>query len=126
MKIVVAPDSFKGSLSASEVAECIGAGGIRKADPEIIIRTIPIADGGEGGTVETMLKAAGGGIIEVVVTGPLGVRLNSFFGVLKDSSTAVIEIAAAAGGLGGWFPMTRGIRCLPLPTGGWESSFWKP
>lgn len=95
MKIVVAPDSFKGSLSASEVAECIGAG-IRKADPEIIIRTIPIADGGEG-TVETMLKAAGGGIIEVVVTGPLGVRLNSFFGVLKDSSTAVIEIAAAAG-----------------------------
>lgn len=95
MKIVVAPDSFKGSLSATRVAECIGAG-IEKADPEIEVRMVPIADGGEG-TVEAVLKAAGGKIIETSVTGPLGTRIPSFFGVLEDGPTAIIEIAAAAG-----------------------------
>ncbi|NLZ28779.1 MAG: glycerate kinase [Firmicutes bacterium] len=95
MKIVVAPDSFKGSLSATRVAECIGAG-IKKADAGIEVKMVPIADGGEG-TVEAVLKAAGGKIIETSVVGPRGTRIPSFFGILEDDSTAVVEIAAAAG-----------------------------
>ena len=95
MKIVVAPDSFKGNLSGVQVADCIEKG-IRMADEKIIVKKIPVADGGEG-TVEALVTATEGRIIKKKVKGPLMEDIDSFFGVLGDAKTAVIEMAAAAG-----------------------------
>ncbi len=95
MKIVIAPDSFKGNLSSVEVANFIAAG-IKKADQGIQVVKIPIADGGEGST-EAMVAADGGQIFPAVVTGPLGEPVDAFWGLLSDRETAVIEMAAAAG-----------------------------
>ena len=95
MKIVIAPDSFKGNLSSVTVAECIAAG-VRKADPAINIVQIPVADGGEG-SVEAMVEAAGGRLMTARVVGPLGETVDAIWGLLADGQTAVIEMAAAAG-----------------------------
>lgn len=95
MKIIIAPDSFKGNLSSIQVAGYIAAG-IRKADPQAEIIEIPVADGGEG-SVEALVTAAGGKILTARVTGPLGNPVDSFWGLLADGQTAVIEMAAAAG-----------------------------
>jgi glycerate 2-kinase len=95
MKFVIAPDSFKESLSAVEVARAIGQG-IKLAIPNAIISKIPIADGGEG-TVDAILTASGGTRIRAEVTDPLGNTIESFFGLLPDQKTAVIELAAASG-----------------------------
>lgn len=95
MKIVVAPDSFKGNLSALEVAARIEEG-IKRADGEIVVKKIPIADGGEG-TVEALVIATDGKILHKRVHGPLMEEIDSFFGILGDNETAVIEMAAAAG-----------------------------
>ncbi|TCO61517.1 glycerate kinase [Caldanaerobacter subterraneus] len=93
MKILLAPDSFKGSLSSKEVCHAMENGIKRVIDAEII--SIPIADGGEG-TVEALVYAVGGEIIRSDVTGPLGEKVEAFYGILKDG-TAVIEMAACAG-----------------------------
>lgn len=95
MKIVVAPDSFKESLSAMEVAQAIEKG-FRAVFPDAQIEKIPMADGGEG-TVQSLVDATGGKIITKEVTGPLGEKVTAFFGVLGDGKTAVIEMAAASG-----------------------------
>ena len=95
MKILVAPDSFKGSLTAMEAAESIGRG-IQKADPEIEVDLLPMADGGEG-TVQSLVDATKGEIIKKEVTGPLGEPVKAFYGLLGDGKTAVIEMAAASG-----------------------------
>jgi len=95
VKIVIAPDSFKGSLSAAAVADAI-ARGVLKAAPDAEVDLIPLADGGEG-TVETMMRATGGRIASVPATDPLGNRMESSFGVLGDGLTAVVEMAAASG-----------------------------
>jgi len=95
MKIVVAPDSFKGNLSSIQVAGYMEAG-ILKADDSIKVIKVPVADGGEG-SVETMLAAAGGILVPLKVCGPLGETIDSFYGLLADGRTAVIEMAAAAG-----------------------------
>ncbi|NYE58079.1 glycerate kinase [Carboxydothermus ferrireducens] len=98
MKIVVAPDSFKGSLSSLKVALAIERGIKRAAseiDAEIEIIKIPMADGGEG-TVEAIMCALGGRLVKTRVLDPLGREIDSFFGVLPDG-TAVIEMAAASG-----------------------------
>lgn len=95
MKIVIAPDSFKESLSAPEVCNAIEAG-IRSFFHEAEIVNIPLADGGEG-TVETLVAATSGVIHKVVVTGPRGIPIPSFFGILGDGKTAVIEMASASG-----------------------------
>jgi len=95
VKIIIAPDSFKGNLSSIQVAGYIAAG-IRKADPQAEIIEIPVADGGEG-SVEALVTAAGGKILTARVTGPLGNPVDSFWGLLADGQTAVIEMAAAAG-----------------------------
>lgn len=95
MNIVVSPDSFKGSLHASVVADAIGEGVLR-VWPDASVEKIPLADGGEG-TVDAMVHATGGRIITKGVTGPLGTRVSSFFGILGDEKTAVIEMAAASG-----------------------------
>lgn len=94
MKVIISPDSFKGSLSATQAAEAISAG-IRRAAPDTETVLIPLADGGEG-TVEAFVTAAGGMLIPVTVTGPMGVPVEAFIGVLDDG-TAVIEMAAASG-----------------------------
>ena len=95
MKIVIAPDSFKESLSAREVAEAIEAG-FKQVFPDASYVKLPMADGGEG-TVRTLVDATAGRIVPVTVTGPLGHPVAGFFGVLGDGHTAVIEMAAASG-----------------------------
>jgi glycerate kinase len=95
MKIIIAPDSYKGSLSALEVALSIKKG-IARADPAIESVIVPMADGGEG-TVQSMVDATNGRIINVSVNDPLSRIINSFYGILGDGSTAVIEMAAASG-----------------------------
>ncbi len=94
MRIVIAPQEFKGSLSASRAAEAIAEGACR-AVPDADLLTIPMADGGPG-TVEAVLAATGGQLIEVAVEDPLGRPLRARWGLLQGG-TAVIEMAAAAG-----------------------------
>jgi len=95
MKIVIAPDSFKESLSAAEVAGAI-ASGLRQVCPDAEIDLCPMADGGEG-TVDAMVAATGGEVRRVEVFDPLGEQITAGFGLLGDGSTAVIEMAAASG-----------------------------
>lgn len=95
MRFVIAPDSFKGSASAREVAQAI-AEGLKVALPDAVCDMVPMADGGEG-TVDALVAATGGQIVSVRVTGPLGEPVDAFFGILGDGETAVIEMAAAAG-----------------------------
>jgi len=96
--IVVAPDSFKGSLSSIQAANAIEKGIIGAAqtcrEPVEVIK-VPIADGGEG-TVEAIITANKGEIVKTRVLDPLGREIDSFFGILPDNS-AVIEMAAASG-----------------------------
>jgi len=94
MKIVIAPDSFKESLSALGVADAIEAG-FREIFPDAEYVKIPVADGGEG-TVQALIDGSKGARIEHDVTGPLGERVRAFYGLTGDG-TAVIEMAAASG-----------------------------
>lgn len=109
MKILVAPDSFKGSLTAMEAAENIEQG-INRADSEIEVDLLPMADGGEG-TVQSLVDATDGKIIEKEVTGPLGEKVEAFYGLLGDGKTAVIEMAAASG-----LPLVPEAKRNPLKT----------
>ena len=95
MRIVIAPQSLKGSLSAAEAGLAI-AKGARAVYPEADITIVPMADGGEG-TVQALVDATGGRIVEQIVTGPLGEPVTAFFGLLGDGRTAAIEMAACAG-----------------------------
>jgi len=96
MHIVIAPDKFKGCLSATQVAAAMAAGA-RGVDPSIVIDECPMADGGEG-TVDALVRATGGTFVTRTVTGPLpGITVNAAFGILGDGETAVIEMAAASG-----------------------------
>src|SRR6266568_411087 len=95
MKIIVAPNSFKGSLSASQAAAAI-ARGVREARPEADIIEIPVADGGEG-TVEALVSAKKGTYLSVEVEGPLGDPVQATYGLIDDGATAVVELAAASG-----------------------------
>lgn len=95
MRIVVAPDSFKGSVSAVETAKAIEKG-IKTVFPEAEVIKVPIGDGGEG-TVEALVTATNGKLVYQNVVGPLGNVVKSFWGILGDGETAVIEMAAASG-----------------------------
>jgi glycerate kinase len=96
MRIIIAPDKFKGCLTAIEVATAI-AGGLRSVDPLIDLDSCPMADGGEG-TVATIVAATSGRLITRRVTGPLPeMKVDATFGLLGDGKTAVIEMAAASG-----------------------------
>lgn len=95
MKIVIAPDSYKESLTALEVATQIEAG-FREIFPDAEYVKLPVADGGEG-TVEAMVAATGGRRVDVEVTGPLGEPIAAFFGLSGDGKRAFIEMAAASG-----------------------------
>lgn len=95
MKIVIAPDSFKESLSAMQVAAAIEQG-FREIFPHADYVKLPMADGGEG-TVESMVAATGGKVIPVTVTGPLGQPVEAFLGLTGAEDMAIIEMAAASG-----------------------------
>ncbi|MBN1153594.1 glycerate kinase [candidate division KSB1 bacterium] len=95
MRIIIAPDSFKGSLSAEMVAAAIEAG-VRAVNPEIETIKIPMADGGEG-TVDALVSSTGGRIIDTKATDPLGGEIMGRYGILGDEKTAVIEMAAVSG-----------------------------
>ncbi len=95
MKIVVAPDSFKESLRAKEVAEIIEEG-IKRVFPQVEVIKVPLADGGEG-TIEAILEARGGKVISQEVASPLGERIKAHFGILDDGFTGIVEMAQASG-----------------------------
>ena len=96
MRFLLAPDSFKGSLSAPEAAEAM-ADGIRRGCPDALIVLLPLADGGEG-TVESLVTATQGRRHSVQVIGPLGTPVQAIYGTLGgDGQTALIEMAQAAG-----------------------------
>ncbi|WP_263078281.1 glycerate kinase [Endozoicomonas sp. Mp262] len=95
MKIIIAPDSFKESLTAAQVAQAI-ENGFRKVLPDAEYVRIPVADGGEG-TLQSLVDATGGRIIDQTVTGPWGKLRVAGFGLLGDGLTAVIEMARASG-----------------------------
>ena len=96
MKIVIAPDSFKESLTAKEVCLAIETG-FKRVFPEATYCLIPVADGGEG-TVQSLVDATQGEILNLQVTGPISESVDAFYGLLGDGShTAVIEMAAASG-----------------------------
>lgn len=95
MKIVIAPDSFKESLSADQCCQAIKAG-FSAIFPDAEYICLPVADGGEG-TVDAMVAATGGKVISVEVCGPMGEPVKGFYGLTGDGKTAIIEMAAASG-----------------------------
>jgi glycerate kinase len=96
MKVIVAPTSFKGSLTASEAAECI-ASTVRQTLPQAEVVEFPLSDGGEG-FVDTLIRGSGGGVYETEVEGPLPKqKVRARWGILGRQQVGVIEMAAAAG-----------------------------
>ena len=95
MKIVIAIDSFKGSISSLDAGAAIREG-IHRVFPEAEVLVRPLADGGEG-TVEALARGMNGRIRTVTVTGPLGTPVEASYGILDASKTAIIEMSAAAG-----------------------------
>ncbi len=95
MKIVVAMDSFKGSISSLQAGNAVKEAAL-KLNKDIEVTVLPIADGGEG-TVRALYAGLGGEIITANVTGPLGKTVSAEYCILNDNKTAVIEMAAAAG-----------------------------
>ncbi|MCH6268016.1 glycerate kinase [Neobacillus citreus] len=95
MKIVIAPDSFKGSLTALEAAQAIERG-IKRANTSAETVLVPVADGGEG-TTDSLVAATNGRMVDVMVKGPLLEPVKAAYGMLGDQETCVIEMATASG-----------------------------
>jgi len=95
MKIIVAPDSFKGNMSASTACAIMEAG-ILRADKRAKVYKIPLADGGEG-TARAITEAAGGEFVEATVHGPLGKKVKTEFGLIEKGRVAVLDMASASG-----------------------------
>ena len=95
MNIIVAPDSFKGNMSAPEVCAVIEAG-ILRAREDATVYKIPLADGGEG-TARAVTQAAGGRFVKAAVTGPLGGIVATEFGLIENGRVAVLDMASASG-----------------------------
>ena len=95
MKVVVAVDSFKGSMTSMEAGLAAKAGILAAhKDAQVVVK--PLADGGEG-TTDALIEGMGGERIDLTVTGPYHEPLHAYYGYLKESNTAVMEIASAAG-----------------------------
>lgn len=107
MRIVIAPDSYKGSVSALGVAQAMERG-LKRVFGDAEIHKAPMADGGEG-TVEALVAATGGMRCQTLVSNPLGETVTAAWGILGDGQTAVIEMAAAAG-----LPLIPPARRNPL------------
>ncbi|NPC94906.1 glycerate kinase [Bacillus sp. WMMC1349] len=95
MKVVIAPDSFKESMTSMEAAQSIEKG-FKAVFPDAEYLKIPVADGGEG-TVQALVDATGGTLLDKMVTGPLGAPVKAVYGLLGDGKTAVIEMTEASG-----------------------------
>jgi glycerate kinase len=95
VRVVIAPDSFKGSLTAWDAAVAMEEG-VKRLWPQAETVLVPMADGGEG-TTEALVRATNGTLKTVTVTGPLGEAVTASFGILGDGKTGVLEMAAAAG-----------------------------
>ena len=95
MKVTIAIDSLKGSLSSLEAGHAIETG-IKKVYPDAEIHVRPLADGGEG-TVEALTIGMGGTLETITVTGPHGRPVSCQYGIIADTNTAIMEMAAAAG-----------------------------
>lgn len=95
MKIVMAIDSFKGSLSSMDAGRA-AAEGIQRVDPKVQVKVRPLADGGEG-TVEALTEGMGGRFCKVSVMGPFGEPVDCEYGILDETKTAIIEMSGAAG-----------------------------
>lgn len=95
MNVVIAIDSFKGSMTSMEAGES-AAEGIRRVYPDAHIDIRPLADGGEG-TVEALTTGLGGKLCTVTVTGPAGLPVDCPYGIVEDTKTAIIEMSGAAG-----------------------------
>lgn len=95
MKVVIAIDSFKGSLSSIE-AGMAAKNGILKAKPDAEVIVKPLADGGEG-TVDALIEGLDGDRIDITVTGPMSTPVSCYYGLLKETNTAVMEMASASG-----------------------------
>jgi glycerate kinase len=95
MKIILAPDSFKGSLSSLEVVKVLEISS-RQIFPDMETVSVPMADGGEG-TIDVLITSAGGFKETVSVTGPLGNKVKAAIGYINDGKTAVLEMAQASG-----------------------------
>ncbi len=95
MKIVIAPDSYKGSIYAYDAAKAM-ADGVRRVLPDAEVVLVPVADGGDG-TLETLVETSGGRIMTSEVTGPLGNRVSAQWGAMGDGVTAVAEMARTSG-----------------------------
>ncbi|WP_141430876.1 glycerate kinase [Bacillus sp. 03113] len=109
MKVIIASDSFKGSLFSMEVSQAITLG-IKEIFPKALVISFPLADGGEG-TVEALVAATNGQVVYKTVTGPLGDPTHAMYGIAGDGNTAVIEVAAACG-----LPLLATERRNPLIT----------
>ncbi|WP_158736800.1 glycerate kinase [Alteribacillus sp. YIM 98480] len=107
MQIILAPDSFKGSLSSPDVGAAIKKG-VEAAVPEASVKVMPLADGGEG-TVDALVRGTNGSFFKTAVQGPLGERVEATWGILGDGKTAVIEMAEASG-----LPLVEKNRLNPL------------
>lgn len=94
MKVVIAIDSFKGSMSSMEAGYAAREGILRACDAEVAVK--PLADGGEG-TTEALTSGLGGAFVSVDVNGPLGGKVRAGYGIMKDGTTAVMEMAQASG-----------------------------
>lgn len=110
MRVVVAPDSFKGSLSAAAVCAAVEAG-VRRAAPDAEVVAVPMADGGEG-TLDCFLGARGGEEVEVAATDPLGRPVKARYALSGDGRSAVVELAAASG-----LPLVEDVPPDPLGAG---------
>lgn len=95
MRIAIAPDSFKGSMTAKKAATCIERG-LKKVLSGVSIRKIPVADGGEG-TARVIVEATNGRMLYRTVKGPRGEDVRAAFGITGDAGTAVVDMAAASG-----------------------------
>jgi glycerate kinase len=95
MKVLVAPDKFKGSLSAQEVCEAVREG-LLSADKTFDVVTLPLADGGEG-TCELLTSYSGGSMVSVIVRDPLSRNIDSAYGISRDGKIAFLEMAKASG-----------------------------
>lgn len=95
MKVIIAPQTFKGSISALDVAKAM-AKGVTRALGHVEVVLVPVADGGDG-TLETLIDGSGGEIRSTTVTGPLGKKITATWGAMGDGITAVIEMARSSG-----------------------------